>query len=252
MAFEKKTWTDRVAEFINRRTLTHEDGTEEIVTVTRNEGSISVEGDAFNAETMNDLEQRIEDEFTTLGKSVSDGKSLVASAITAQGIETATNAEYSTMADNVGLAGNARYAAGVTAADNRANPNSTNYKTGYNNGYSAGVVAGRQGYVPKSSISIWFYGSQTDAGCNREDTLQATVPSGYTTVDISGTMTPAGSNGATYKIQGYNSSGVWVDLISQSSNSFNNTINISGYTLIRAYRTGHATTGNYNISMTFN
>ncbi len=35
------------------------------------------------------------------------------------------------------------YNAGVTAADNRANANSTNYKTGYNNGYNAGVSAGK-------------------------------------------------------------------------------------------------------------
>ena len=35
------------------------------------------------------------------------------------------------------------YNAGVTAADNRVNTNSTNYKTGYNNGYSAGQNAGR-------------------------------------------------------------------------------------------------------------
>ncbi len=35
------------------------------------------------------------------------------------------------------------YNAGVTAADNRVNTNSTNYKTGYNNGYSAGQSAGR-------------------------------------------------------------------------------------------------------------
>lgn len=63
MAFEKKTWTDRIAEFINRRTLTKEDGSTELVTVARSEGTISAEGDAFNAETMNDLEKRIADGF---------------------------------------------------------------------------------------------------------------------------------------------------------------------------------------------
>ena len=59
MAFKKKAWVDRVAEFINRRTLTKEDGSTELVTVARSEGTISKEGDAFNAETMNDLEERI-------------------------------------------------------------------------------------------------------------------------------------------------------------------------------------------------
>lgn len=66
MAFNKKTWKDRVAEFINRRLLTKEDGSTELVTVARSEGTISVEGDAFNAETMNDLEDRVEAAFNEL------------------------------------------------------------------------------------------------------------------------------------------------------------------------------------------
>lgn len=65
MTFEKKTWTNRIAEFINRRILTKEDGTTELVTVARSEGQISQEGDAFNAATMNDLEQRIADGFAS-------------------------------------------------------------------------------------------------------------------------------------------------------------------------------------------
>lgn len=70
MAFVKKIWTDRIAEYINRRTLTKEDGTTELVTVARNEGTISQEGDAFNADTMNDLEQRINDEFDSVNSSL--------------------------------------------------------------------------------------------------------------------------------------------------------------------------------------
>lgn len=95
----------------------------------------------------------------TLGKSVSDGKTLVATAITEEGVSTATDAEYATMADNVHAVADNHYAsgfanadarvntasasyssgysAGVTAADNRANANSVNYQTGYNNGYNA-------------------------------------------------------------------------------------------------------------------
>lgn len=75
MAFEKKTWADRVAEFINRRILTKEDGSTELVTVARSEGTISVEGDAFNAETMNDLEQRIADEFDSLNNDLEEANS---------------------------------------------------------------------------------------------------------------------------------------------------------------------------------
>ncbi|MDD6195262.1 MAG: hypothetical protein PUB19_10305 [Lachnospiraceae bacterium] len=73
MAFNKKEWTDRIAEYINRRLLTKEDGSTELVTVAREEGNVSQEGDAFNANNMNDLEQRISDEFVQVNKSL-DGK----------------------------------------------------------------------------------------------------------------------------------------------------------------------------------
>ena len=65
MGFEKKEWKDRITEYPTRRNLVKEGGTTETVTVERNEGSISQEGDAFSAENMNDLEQRIEDVIGT-------------------------------------------------------------------------------------------------------------------------------------------------------------------------------------------
>lgn len=64
MAFNIKTWVDRVSEYPARRTLTAEGGgTTQVVTVTRSEGIVSQEGDAFNASNMNDLESRIQTEF---------------------------------------------------------------------------------------------------------------------------------------------------------------------------------------------
>ena len=59
MGFIKKIWQARVSEYPTRRTLTKEDGTTELVTVARNEGQISKEGDAFSPDNMNDLEERI-------------------------------------------------------------------------------------------------------------------------------------------------------------------------------------------------
>lgn len=70
MAFVKKTWKNRIAEYINRRLLTNEDGRTELVTVARDEGTISQEGDAFNAANMNDLEDRIEAGFTEVNQSL--------------------------------------------------------------------------------------------------------------------------------------------------------------------------------------
>lgn len=96
MAFNKKTWKDRVAEFINRRLLTKEDGSTDLVTVARSEGTISVEGDAFNAETMNDLEDRVEsavNELTTnVNKKQDASTAITTSNIGSQSVKYATSA----------------------------------------------------------------------------------------------------------------------------------------------------------------
>ena len=63
-AWAKKVWKDRQTEYPTRRTLTKTDGSQEIVTVARNEGAVSQEGDAFSAANMNDLEERIDAGFT--------------------------------------------------------------------------------------------------------------------------------------------------------------------------------------------
>lgn len=162
MEFTKKIWKNRIAEYINRRLLTMEDGSTNLVTVARDEGTISQEGDAFNAANMNDLEDRIEAGFDEVNqslnnclKSVSDGKSTVASAITAQGVSTAADAEFATMATNIVSAGTNKYNAGrqqgradVTAAPNHyslyTSAQYASYGTQrYNNGYNAGVAAGK-------------------------------------------------------------------------------------------------------------
>ena len=65
-AWVKKVWKDRKTEYPTRRTLTKTNGSQEIVTVARNEGNVSQEGDAFSAANMNDLEERIDAGFTEL------------------------------------------------------------------------------------------------------------------------------------------------------------------------------------------
>ena len=69
MAFKKKTWLGRIAEYPNRRRLTKEDGSSELVTVSREEGQISQEGDAFSPDNFNDLEKRISDGFDDVNQS---------------------------------------------------------------------------------------------------------------------------------------------------------------------------------------
>ena len=74
MAFSLKTWVNRISEYPNRRKLTHEDGSTELVTVARAEGQISAEGNAFSAEEMNDLENRIKGGFDEVNQSLTQLK----------------------------------------------------------------------------------------------------------------------------------------------------------------------------------
>lgn len=70
MAFVKKTWKDRIAEFPTRRRLTKSNGDSELVTVAREEGTLSQEGDAFSAENMNDLERRVDDAISEINSNL--------------------------------------------------------------------------------------------------------------------------------------------------------------------------------------
>ena len=80
MAFTKKTWVDRLVEYAGRRKLTNiSTGATEVVDVTRSEGTVSAEGDAFNATNMNNLESRIYNTFAEVTK-VYTNTSVAASA----------------------------------------------------------------------------------------------------------------------------------------------------------------------------
>ena len=61
MAYQKKTWKNRVSDYPTRRLITPVgQGDAFVAEIERNEGTITEEGDPFNAATMNDLETRIE------------------------------------------------------------------------------------------------------------------------------------------------------------------------------------------------
>ena len=68
MAYTTKEWADRVSEYPNRRRL---EATETANTydVVRDEGNIMVDGDAFDAQTMNNLESRISNAFDSIESS---------------------------------------------------------------------------------------------------------------------------------------------------------------------------------------
>ena len=62
--YQKKTWRDRISEYPSRRILTDSEGGTSTVTVLRDEGEVSTEGDEWNAHNMNDLEDRVYRAFT--------------------------------------------------------------------------------------------------------------------------------------------------------------------------------------------
>ncbi len=76
MAFVTKTWKDRMVEYAGRRKLKNvATGEEVLMDVSRSEGTVSQAGDAFSAANMNNLEQRIKNEFDTVNSSLQDSSS---------------------------------------------------------------------------------------------------------------------------------------------------------------------------------
>ena len=90
------------------------------------------------------------------------------------------------------ISSSSAYSKGVTDADNRANVNSTNYKTGYNAGYSVGVRSGTNAvqnpiissrnqylaiYLP--SISGFSYSGSGSDGYFLDDGYKGIIGNGY-------------------------------------------------------------------------
>jgi len=63
--YERKVWVNRQSEHPTRRKLTPT-GNDGEYDVSRSEGIIMEDGDAFDADTMNDLERRVAAGFTEL------------------------------------------------------------------------------------------------------------------------------------------------------------------------------------------
>ena len=92
MAYTKKTWKDRISQYLNRRKITDiNTGTTQTVTVVRDEGNVTEAGDTFTAAVMNDLETRIDNEFTALAASLPIFQVIAFEAFTSDQTITATS-----------------------------------------------------------------------------------------------------------------------------------------------------------------
>ncbi len=103
--------------------------------------------DGNNVETkLSDLNKSLDE----TKKSVADGKKLVATSISNQGVATASDATFQVMADNIGTVGTNKYDSGRTQgrSDVTSSPNSyslytkSQYDANYTNGYNSGAATG--------------------------------------------------------------------------------------------------------------
>lgn len=183
MAFNAKSWADRLSEFPGRRRLKDViTGAEMVVDVTRAEGTVLKEGDAFSKENMDDLESRIKDAFDELGGSVADGKALIASAITSKGVSTAASASFATMANNIKKISTVPIISSYSTSPGDASFNYTIF-TAEKNGY----------------VSIYTYAYTGDGSATCRVRINGTIQSnGVHAISAGSVVSVEGTNVGTY------------------------------------------------------
>lgn len=147
--FTAKEWKNRLVEFAGRRSLKNVTTNETTVyDVTRSEGHVSQEGDAFSAATMNDLEQRISEGFSaaeeannqlnseiaSVKQSFQDGCNILVSKCTELGVTPSSNSP-TNISNAIQTIANNQWSAGNTNGWNMG------HTAGYNEGYAAGIAA---------------------------------------------------------------------------------------------------------------
>lgn len=160
MGFVKKTWKDRLVEFPGRRLLKRISGDADsqiVVDVTRNEGTVSQGGDAFSAANMNDLEQRIADEFGSINNNLKGFEPILDSTGKITGYKTALGG-----ADTVfPFSGNYTLKFRLTI-------NTKGYWTGVSQSKSADITAkisdGNCTFSPASVTTDWFLSTENTGG----------------------------------------------------------------------------------------
>lgn len=130
MAFQTKEWKDRISQYANRRKLTDvSNDTTQTVVVSRDEGTITQEGDAFSAENMNGLESRIFTAFSEIATQINNAINSLARVATTGSYTDLSNRP--TIPAAVAVKGNAE----------------TNYRTGNVNLKPADIGASALGHA---------------------------------------------------------------------------------------------------------
>ena len=82
MAYVQKTWQNRQSEYSNRRQLTQVSAN--VYDVSRAEGVVAIDGDPFDAATMNNLETRIASGFSDAASALNGKEAIIPTGTTAQ------------------------------------------------------------------------------------------------------------------------------------------------------------------------
>lgn len=177
MAFVIKTWLDRLSTYANRRKLTilSTDGNQQTVTVARDEGEITQEGDAFSAANMNDLETRISNAFTEVETNI--GNIPIITVDTA--ISSTSNNPVRNSVINTALSGKANSSHTHGNITNAGALQTTD--VGIANGDKLVVTdASNSHKIARTSVS--FDGSTTSQYLSKKGTWQSipTIPDAYT------------------------------------------------------------------------
>lgn len=76
MAFEKRTWLARIGTGLNKFIIGDKDANNK-QTLTNSPDTVSQQGDVISAENLNDLEDRIDDEFTSQNTRISENETAI-------------------------------------------------------------------------------------------------------------------------------------------------------------------------------
>ena len=151
--------------------INYDNGRYEVVFATYKTTETTISSVTLVMPTMQSVKAKIQGINQSLDgclKSVSDGKKTVASAITAQGVSTAADAEFATMAANIGSVGTNKYSAGRRQgrSDVTSSPNSYGLytKSQYDSNYSTGQANGSNSAKSNGSKSaIWLIRNNSPA-----------------------------------------------------------------------------------------
>lgn len=84
MAFVKRTWLARIGTGLNKFIIGEKDANNK-QTLTNSPDTVSRQGDVISADNLNDLEDRIDDEFTSQNTRISDNETAIGNLVTAMG-----------------------------------------------------------------------------------------------------------------------------------------------------------------------